>query len=497
MGIFSKSIYINKDQSIYGTLAEIGAGQEVAHSLFRVGGASSTIAKTMSAYDMKFSDAIYGSDSQYVCQKRLIKMLNKEFQLLQSRLSERSDKTRFFVFANTVATGSQRKKISGHGWLGVLFQHKPQASLSQVTIHVRLEASSPTAQQTILGLIGINLLYGCFKYHDQLNQFFYSLKDEVDFDCISIDYINFTGSCFKYVDNKKITIQLVNRGLTRAIMFDHQAQVVAPSVNLYDKYLIAALGNFRPITVNKLAVFHAGYAKHSHVHGIPDDQIVFVAGLSLKSIKLDLENEHLDVDNDQIIFDELYRRIKMLAKLGISVVVSNFCSDFDFSQCLNTYSSMPKALVIGSHCLSKVLDQSQYEDFNGGLLEALGLMVSHNTILYIYPVNISNSNNSDDEKTLSCDESVYSCDTFERNKKLILDYMKYSGLCYDLDVLEKVNFQVLDKKTCLSKASDAEVSQMVPKDYLASKQVLQLLKDGDFLWKDYVPKPIVELLIKY
>ena len=494
MGILEKSIKINKDPSIYGTLAEIGAGQEVAHSLFKVGGASGTIAKTMSAYDMNFSDAIYGSDHSYVCKQRLIKMLNKELQLLQSRLSDRADKTRFFVFANTVATGSLRRKIPGHGWLGVLFQHKPQTAVSQVIIHVRIAPLSPTAQQSLIGIIGINLLYACFKYFDQLGDFFNSLTDQIDFDLLSVDYIDFLGSCFKYVDNKKLSLQLVKRKLSKAIMFDENAQLAPPSVNFYDKYLVAALGNFRPITVNKLAVMQAGYAKHRHLHGVPTKKLIYVAGLSLDNINHDLKDDFNGDFNQDHLFNELYARIKMLAKLGISVVVSNFRNDFDFSECLNLYSSKPKALVIGSHCLSKVLDQSQYRHFTGGLFEALGFMVSHNTILYIYPVSLTKNNllkNKYKLNDLSYSQSDQDSQTLDRNKKLILDYMKNSGLCYDLEKLKKISFKDI---IALENIDYKIPDQKIPAEYLPSSDVLALIRSKHASWQDHVPSPILEFV---
>ncbi|MBJ7344663.1 MAG: hypothetical protein JHD09_05220, partial [Gemmataceae bacterium] len=99
-----KAIQINMDSSKYGAFTEIGAGQEVARWFFSVGGASGTIAKTMSAYDMTVSDAIYGPCERYVSKQRLQSMLDREYDLLVERLdTKRGETTKFFAFANTVA----------------------------------------------------------------------------------------------------------------------------------------------------------------------------------------------------------------------------------------------------------------------------------------------------------------------------------------------------------------------------------------------------------
>lgn len=229
MSFLEKVSQINNDPYIYGTFAEIGAGQEVAHAFFQVGRASSTIAKTMSAYDMKFSDAIYGPDRSYVCRHRLEKMLKKEYELLVSRLEERKGHTRFFVFADTVATGSQRRKIHGHGWLGVMFQHKPQAPISQVALHINFLPRSPLQQHRTVGEIGVNFLHSCF-YHNQNTQDFLSaLIEDLDLDSMEVDFIEFSGEVFSHVDNHKIAVELVRRKLSQCAIFDTQGNPRPPS----------------------------------------------------------------------------------------------------------------------------------------------------------------------------------------------------------------------------------------------------------------------------
>src|SRR5437763_11475812 len=163
IGTDRKALQINLDPAKYGTFAEIGAGQEVARRFFRVGGAAGTIAKTMSAYDMTFSDAIYGRAGRYVSRARLQTMLDHEYDLLVERLDSKfgAEKT-FFVFADTVAARSFKQRSESHGWLGVRFQSEPRSQPSEIIIHVRLLDEANVDQQEALGVIGVNLVHGAF-----------------------------------------------------------------------------------------------------------------------------------------------------------------------------------------------------------------------------------------------------------------------------------------------------------------------------------------------
>src|SRR3989449_4572011 len=167
-GTHQKALYINLDPSKYGTFAEIGAGQEVARWFFQVGGASGTIAKTISAYDMVVSDAVYGSTGRYVSRQRLQQMLDHEYRLLLERLSvKRGDNTRFFVFADTVAAKSYTRHDEAQGWMGVRFQAEPGAEPSQIIIHVQMLDKENRLEQEALGIIGVNLIFGAFYHHTE------------------------------------------------------------------------------------------------------------------------------------------------------------------------------------------------------------------------------------------------------------------------------------------------------------------------------------------
>src|SRR5213083_1202700 len=226
IGTDEKALQINLDATKYGTFAEIGAGQEVARRFFRVGGAAGTIAKTMSAYDMTFSDAIYGPTDRYVSRVRLQTMLDHEYALLVERLDRKLGRERtFFVFADTVAARSFKQHNESHGWLGVRFQEEPRGEPSQIIIHVRMLDESHVDQQEGLGIIGVNLLYGAF-YHHQPEKLIASLQENLAPDRIQVDMIKFSGLAFSKIDNRLMSLQLVSQGLTDAIMFTADGETV-------------------------------------------------------------------------------------------------------------------------------------------------------------------------------------------------------------------------------------------------------------------------------
>src|SRR5262249_15133946 len=233
-----KALQINLDPAKYGTFAEIGAGQEVARRFFRIGGAAGTIAKTMSAYDMAFSDAIYGPADRYVSRVRLQTMLDHEFNLLIERLDAKfgAEKT-FFVFADTVAARSFKQRSESHGWLGLRFQSQPRAQPSQIIIHVRLLNQTNVEQQEVLRVIGVTLLHVAF-YYRQPEQLISSLHDNLPSGRIEVDMIKFSGPVFQNVDNRLMSLQLVSQGLTNAVMFKADGETVQPAEIFYKKAIL-------------------------------------------------------------------------------------------------------------------------------------------------------------------------------------------------------------------------------------------------------------------
>ena len=244
----AKALQINLDARRYGTFAEIGAGQEVVRWFFRAGGAAGTIAKSMSAYDMTVSDAIYGKAERYVCRPRLEAMLAHEHDLNLSRLGEtRGATTAFFAFADTVAARSYRGTNDCHGWMGVRFQSRPRDQESQIIIHIRLLDSENALQQEALGIVGVNLLYGAFFVFHEPEMLIESLLDGLTTQRISIDVIEFSGIEFRQVDNRLMSMKLVQMGLSGAAMFDPKGAVLQPSEVLYKKNVLVERGSFRPV----------------------------------------------------------------------------------------------------------------------------------------------------------------------------------------------------------------------------------------------------------
>lgn len=379
MSTLEKARKINSAKRIYGTFAEIGAGQETARFFFQAGGASATITKTMSAYDMIFSDAIYGPEEngRYVCEPRLIKMLKREYELILERLDgRRKDPTCFFSFANTVTTGRLSDRSPGHGWVGVRFQAKPGGPANEVRIHVRMTDLAPVAQQDTVGVVGVNLIYATLFYRDSPIQFISSLKDDLEPGRLEIDSIRFDGPIFEGVDNRVMEIELVREGLTEAVIFNQNGDVTNPSDFLYKKHVLALRGSFRPITNAVRQMMEAGVERLMNVEQVDSSKVIPLAEITM--FELTKSN----------VFDpfDFLSRIDMLASVGYPTLVTSIHDDFALVEYLHRYSSATRALVQGTHRAGTFLDPNTYKHMNGGILEAMGRMLSHGTKQYFYPV---------------------------------------------------------------------------------------------------------------
>ncbi|HTD68736.1 MAG TPA: TonB-dependent receptor, partial [Candidatus Limnocylindria bacterium] len=280
-----KALQINLDQAKYGTFAEIGAGQEVARWFFRVGGASGTIAKSISAYDMIISDAIYGHSERYVSRQRLVTMLDHEYRLLTDRLAaQRGDTTKFFVFSNTVAAQSFTRREDWHGWMGVCFQTEPRGEPSQIIMHVRMWDKENVQQQEALGVLGVNLVYGALYHHGDVNLLLKTLVDDLSIDRAEVDMIKFSGPAFKNVDNRLVTLRLVQDGLTNAAMFTADGEVVQAAEMLYKKPILVERGSFRPVTNVTLDMLTTAQAQFIQEPGVQGEEIVVLMEMTLKNL---------------------------------------------------------------------------------------------------------------------------------------------------------------------------------------------------------------------
>ena len=285
MDTHQKALQINLDPGLYGTFAEIGAGQEVARRFFRVGGAAGTVAKAMSAYDMAFSDAIYGPSERYVSKQRITAMLDHEFHLLHERLdARRGDSTRFFVFADTVAAKSYKGNNDPHGWLGIRFQGEPRAEPSQILIHVRLLDKENLQEQEALGLIGVNLVYGAHYLHRDPHALIASLVDGLTRERVEVDMIEFSGPHGVAIDNRLMSLTLVQKGLTHAAMFTASGDVVQPADVLRNKSILIERGSFRPATNVSLDMLQCARAQFVQEPCVQGQEIVTIMEMTLKNL---------------------------------------------------------------------------------------------------------------------------------------------------------------------------------------------------------------------
>jgi len=373
-----KALQINLDQSNYGTFAEIGAGQEVANWFFRVGGAAGTIAKTMSAYDMTISDAIYGSCPRYVSRDRLHTMLDHEFAKLQGRLAEkRGATTKFFVFADTVVARSYTRKDNCHGWLGIRFQTRPDTWPSQITIHVNLLDPENILQQEALGTIGVNLIHSALYHAADPVAVVRALLDNLSSARVEVDMIKFDGSEFAHVDNRLMALQLVQHGLTHAAMFTADGEVVQPGDFLYKKPILIERGSFRPVTnvtLDMLRCAMAQFVQEPKLAGAQSD-ILTVVEMTLRNL----------TDGDTIDHQDFLDRVDILGALGQTVLISDFFEFHRLARYLFRHTKQPIGIAMGVPTLKQLFDPHYYTDLEGGILEAFGRLFQNDLKLYIYP----------------------------------------------------------------------------------------------------------------
>lgn len=375
LGTDKKAFQINLDAKKYGTFAEIGAGQEVARRFFHVGGAAGTVAKTMSAYDMTFSDAIYGPAERYVSRNRLQTMLDHEYNLLIERLDKKLGAARtFFVFADTVAARSFKQHNESHGWLGVRFQKEPRGEPSQIFIHVRMLDEANVDQQEALGIIGVNLLYGAF-YHEQPEKLIASLQENLAPNRMQVDLIKFSGPAYANVDNRLMSLQLVSQGLTDAVIFTADGEMVQPADILYKKAILVERGSFRPVTYATNDMLNGARTAFLKQCGCSGAELVVLMEMTLENLLAEGQLNHAD----------FLARVDILGALGRTVIISKFGEYFRLASFLSRYTNRMIGLVMGVPSLLEIFDEKYYLNLEGGILEALGRMFKSGLKLYVYP----------------------------------------------------------------------------------------------------------------
>lgn len=375
-----KALRVNLDMNIYGAFAEIGAGQEVARHFFQAGRASQTIAKTISAYDMIYSDEIYGKEKsgRYVVESRLNRMLEKEYSLLIKRLNDhRGSKTTFFSYANTVATGSAESPKC-HGWMGIRFQKKPGAEHNDIIMHVRMMDQRRLQQQEALGMLGVNLVYSAFYHTEDPSDFMDFLVDGLKQGQIVIDVIKFSGPALKHFNNQKMNLELVKRGLAEAVLFGPQVGLGSDTVlniadTVWGKGLLIQRGFYRPITQTHLDVMSKGFEQLKH---------------EMKSQKLKSSDIFpiMEITSEfDIDVEEFWHRVQVITNLGYYVLISNFKYFYELKKFFRNYTQAPLVMVMSARHLENLFDAEKYKQLEGHIFEALGRLLDSQTKLYIYP----------------------------------------------------------------------------------------------------------------
>ena len=450
----AKALRINLNKYIYGTFAEIGAGQEVARHFFRSGGASGTIAKTISAYDKNFSDNIYGEedDKRYVTEARLNKMLDHEMQLLEERISrEENPNKMFFTYANTVTTIDFAKKFKGHGWMGIRYQVDPKQPYSEITLHVRFHQTEARLQQEVLGLIGVNLVYGAFYKYQEPKKLLRYLYDNIDEDAIEIDTINFKGPLFEGVDNRLMSLQLVRNGMTDAVMFNPEGNNILPARELYKKNILTLRGSFRPVTRVNIDMFEKALDAFIHESEVEEEKTVVIFEITLSNLRAQGEIDEKDFMD----------RAKLLCSLGHVVMISNFKEYYKLVDYLSQYTKKQMALSMGVNNFVEIFDEQYYQDLGGGILEAFGKMFYNNLKVYLYPMK-------DDNGTVINSTNL----KLHPRMKDFYKFFKYNGKVVDIFNFEEEYLNIFSRK------------------------ILQQIRDGEPDWEKHLPEGIAELIKK-
>ncbi|AMA49299.1 MULTISPECIES: TonB-dependent receptor [Flavobacterium] len=450
--ISDKALRINLNENIYGTFAEIGAGQETVRHFFRAGASSGTIAKAMSAYDKDFSDAIYGieDDGRYVTESRLRKMLQHEIELVEQRLKrEKHPNKLFFSYANTVATIDFAKQYKGHGWVGIIFQLDPDEAYNEIILHIRFKENDAKLQQETLGKLGVNLIYGAFyKYNDPKRLLRY-LYDHIDKDQLEIDTVNFSGPRFNQVDNRLMSLQLVRNGMTDAVMFDPNAKNVLPAQILYKKNILALRGSFRPVTKVNMDMYEKSLQMFLQENKVKEENTLVVFEITLSNLRSDGEIDEKD----------FLDRAELLCSLGQTVLISNFQEYYKVVEYFSNYTKERMGLAMGVNNLIDIFDEKYYRHLSGGILEAFGKLFYRDMKVYLYPME-------DEDGTILTSQNL----KVHPRMKELYKFFAYNGKVIDITDFDKSHLKIF------------------------SREVLKMIGSGQPGWEEMLPKGIAELI---
>ena len=446
-----KALDVNLDPRRYGTFAEIGAGQEVVRWFFRVGGGAGTIAKSISAYDMKVSDAIYGRASRYVCRERLQAMLDYEHRLNLDRLREvRGDTTAFFAFADTVSARNFMGTNECHGWMGIKFQAHPRDEDSQIIIHVRMLDGEAALQQEALGIVGVNLIHGAIALNHEPEELVSSLLDGLSTSRIEIDMIEFSGIAFRHVDNRLMSLKLVELGLTGAAMFAASGEVLQPSEFIYKKPILVERGSFRPVCRVNIDMLTTAEEKFSMLPSVKGKEVVKLMEITMRNLKA----------GGAIDLRDFLARADVMAACGMPVLISDYFEYYRLAAYLSRYTKEPIAITMGAGSLQDLFDEKYYTKLEGGVLESFGRLFKNDLKIYCYPL---------------MDQVTGELMT-ARNLKIAPELEKLFGYLVDRECINELdNYD----PACLK---------------VFSREVLRKIKEGDNEWEKMVPHAVAEII---
>lgn len=377
LSTLDKALQVNLDPRRYGTFAEIGAGQEVVRWFFLAGGAAGTISKSISAYDMTVSDAIYGQCERYVCRSRLESMLEYEQSLNMDRLrADRGDSTAFFSFADTVSARNYHGTNECHGWMGVRFQAHPRDENSEIIIHVRLLDTTNARQQEALGIVGVNLVHGACMHHHDPDKMIESLLDNLTTSRLEVDMIRFSGIEFRHVDNRLMSLKLVQLGLTNAAMFGADGEALQPSEVLRKRAVLVERGSFRPVCNANIDIMRCAYERFCAEPGVEKESVIQIMEITMKNLMTD----------GQIDYRDFLARADMLVACGMTVLISNYFEYYRLAAYFSRYTKSRIGITMGIVSLRELFDERYYSELEGGILESFGRLFKNDLKLYIYPM---------------------------------------------------------------------------------------------------------------
>ncbi|MEM1119354.1 MAG: TonB-dependent receptor [Bacteroidota bacterium] len=446
-----KALEINLNDKIYGSFAEIGAGQEVARHFFQVGAAAGTIAKTISAYDKVMSDKIYGIEStgRYVCEARVYKMLDHEFGLMESRLDTERPNTSFFAFADSIAAINYSRTIRGNGWMGLRFQLRPGGPANDLVIHVKMLDKNNQLQQQAIGVLGVNMVYACYNYHNDPETLIESLIDNLR-GRVKIDMVRLTGTDFEEVDNRLLCLMLVKHNLTEVAMFNEEGQSVHASEFLYRKNLMVVRGSYRPATLVNMDMIKTAYKQFREDAGSDAHKCFLLTEITMDNLKAEG-----DIDEKDFL-----DRADLLCELGQTVVISDCAKQQKLIDYFKDYKIPKLGLVTGVRELLEMVNNTFYQNQDGALLSAFGELFTRNVTFYIYPALQEGSGEIINCQNLPVPDGI----------KFVYQHLYNSGQIVDI---RDFKGEVL---------------------HIFSKQVLQMIQDDEKGWEQLVPKKVARLI---